>query len=116
MSYTLHTYPGNFRAFKILIAAQYNGVAVDVPDFSATEKTAEFLAMNPLGKVPVLETSQGCIFESNAIARYLARMRVDTQLYGATFFESAQIDSWIDFCAHELELHRLSRLHKHMWL
>ena len=104
MSYTLHTYPGNFRAFKILIAAQYNGVAVDVPDFSATEKTAEFLAMNPLGKVPVLETSQGCIFESNAIARYLARMRVDTQLYGATFFESGQIDSWLDFCTHEIEL------------
>jgi elongation factor 1-gamma len=31
-------------------------------------------------------------------------MRRDTELYGATFFESGQVDSWIDFCSHELEL------------
>ena len=67
-------------------------------------KTAEFLALSPLGKVPVLVTPQGSIFESNAIARYVARVRRDTELYGATFFESGQIDSWIDFCCHELEL------------
>lgn len=33
---------------------------------------------------------QGSIFESNAIARYVARIRRDTELYGASFFESAQ--------------------------
>jgi len=102
----LYTYPGNFRAFKALIAAQYNGVDVEVPEFKMMEdnQTPEFLAKNPLGKVPLLETDQGCIFESNAIARYIARIRSDTELYGSTFFESGQIDSWIDFCAHELEL------------
>lgn len=102
----LYTYPGNFRAFKALIAAQYNGVDIEVPEFKMMEDntTPEFLAKNPLGKVPLLETDQGCIFESNAIARYIARIRTDTELYGATFFESGQIDSWIDFCAHELEL------------
>lgn len=67
-------------------------------------KTPEFLAMSPLGKVPVLKTPQGALFESNAIARYVARMRRDTELYGSTFFASAQVDSWIDFCTHELEL------------
>jgi elongation factor 1-gamma len=66
-------------------------------------KTPEFLAKNPLGKVPVLETSHGCIFESNAIARYVARLRQDSDLYGTSFFESAQVDQWIDFCANELE-------------
>jgi len=103
---TLYTYPGNFRAFKILIAAEYNGVAIDVPAFEMMKdnKTPEFLAMSPLGKVPVLKTPQGSLFESNAIARYVARMRRDTELYGATFFASAQVDSWIDFCTHELEL------------
>eukprot|EP00929_Paragymnodinium_shiwhaense_P053306 TRINITY_DN26677_c0_g1_i1.p2 TRINITY_DN26677_c0_g1~~TRINITY_DN26677_c0_g1_i1.p2 ORF type:complete len:434 (+),score=136.87 TRINITY_DN26677_c0_g1_i1:91-1302(+) len=64
----------------------------------------EFLAKNPLGKVPVLETDSGSIFESNAIARYVARLRRDTELYGVSFFESGQVDSWIDFCSHELEL------------
>ncbi|CAN0447760.1 unnamed protein product, partial [Hapterophycus canaliculatus] len=33
---------------------------------------------------------QGPIFESNAIGRYVARMRRDTELYGVSFFESAQ--------------------------
>lgn len=32
-----------------------------------------FLALNPNGKVPVLETTDGTIWESNAIACYLAR-------------------------------------------
>ena len=105
-SLVLHTYPGNFRAFKILIAAEYNGLEIDVPPFKMLEenRSAEFLAISPLGKVPVLVTPQGSIFESNAIARYVARVRRDTELYGATFFESGQIDSWIDFCCHELEL------------
>jgi elongation factor 1-gamma len=103
---TLYTYPGNFRAFKILIAAEYNALEIDVPPFEMLKdnKTPEFLAKSPLGKVPVLDTPAGSIFESNAIARYVARVRRDTELYGATFFESALIDSWIDFCTHELEL------------
>ena len=29
----LYTFPGNFRAFKALIPAQYNGVEIEVPDF-----------------------------------------------------------------------------------
>ena len=65
--------------------------------------TPEFLAQNPLGKVPVLKTPQGSLFESNAIARYVARLRQDTNLYGPSFFESAKVDQWIDFCANEIE-------------
>lgn len=106
MSLKLYTYPGNFRAFKALVAAEYQGIEVEVPEFDIekTAKSPEFLAMSPLGKVPVLSTPSGPIFESNAIARYIARLRRDTDLYGRTFYESAVIDSWIDFCAHELEL------------
>ena len=46
----------------------------------------------------------GVIFESNAIARYVARLRRDTELTGRSFFETAQVDSWVDFCSHEIEL------------
>ena len=42
-------------------------------------------------QVPVLETADGCICESNAIARYIGRMRRDTELYGVSFFETAQV-------------------------
>ena len=87
MALQLFTYPGNFRAFKALIAAEYVGVDIDVPDFDVekTAKTPSFLAMSPMGKVPVLKTPQGAIFESNAIARYVARLRKDTEIYGSTF-------------------------------
>ncbi|KHN27787.1 Elongation factor 1-gamma 2, partial [Glycine soja] len=36
----------------------------------ASNRTLEFLKMNSIGKVPVLETPDGPVFESNAIARY----------------------------------------------
>nr|CCA15330.1 calciumdependent protein 1 putative [Albugo laibachii Nc14] len=101
----LYSYPGNYRVFKILIAAEYNGVDIEVPEFDMTTiKSKEFLAKNPLGKVPVLETENGSLFESNAIARYVARLRADSGLSGRTFFESGQVDSWMDFSAHELEV------------
>jgi glutathione S-transferase len=37
-------------------------------------RTPEFLALNPNGKVPVLETGAGSLWESNAIMCYLARI------------------------------------------
>ena len=60
-SQTLYTDAGNFRAFKILIAAEYNEVAIAVPEFKMLQDnvTAEFRAKSPLGKVPVLDPPQG---------------------------------------------------------
>ena len=56
---TLYTYPDNFRAFKILIAAEYSEAKIrvicDPPEFilGKTNKTEEFLSKFPLGKVCV---------------------------------------------------------------
>jgi len=105
--YKIITYPGDFRAFKCLIAARFNGITVATDDTfktGVTDKTPEFLALSPLGKVPVLTTPEGTLLESNAIARFLARHRNDTQLMGSTFFQSAQVDSWVDWCQNELEI------------
>ncbi|GMI40423.1 hypothetical protein TeGR_g9295 [Tetraparma gracilis] len=99
MALTLYTFPGNFRAFKALIAAEYNGLEVETADFDAAAA-----ALSPLGKAPVLQTPAGVVFESNAIARYLAKARRDTELSGSSFLEQAQVDSWVDFSAHEIEL------------
>jgi len=106
MTFTLRTYQGNPRAFKVLIAAEYHEIEIKIPPFEMGKdnKTKNFLAKNPLGKVPVLDTPEGAIFESNAIARYIARIRNDKMLYGKTFFESGQVDQWIDFSSHELEV------------
>ena len=54
----LYTYPGNKNANKALIAAQYVGVDIEVPsDFQmgVTNKSPEFLKLNPNGKVGALK-------------------------------------------------------------
>ncbi|KAK1555153.1 hypothetical protein Q3G72_022532 [Acer saccharum] len=102
----LHAGNTNKNAFKALIAAEYSGVKVElVKDFEmgVSNKTPEFLKMNPIGKVPVLETPEGPIFESNAIARYVTHLKVDNPLLGSSLIEYAHIEQWIDFASLEID-------------
>ncbi|KAL9325457.1 hypothetical protein ACSQ67_006102 [Phaseolus vulgaris] len=102
----LHGGKTNKNSYKTLIAAQYAGVQVELaPNFEmgVSNKTPQFLQMNPIGKVPVLETPDGPVFESNSIARYVARLSGDNTLYGSSFFEYAQIEQWIDFSSLEID-------------
>jgi len=103
--FTIYSYPNNYRVHKAQIAAAYVGIEIKEPNFvfGKDNESDAFLALNPLGKVPCLETPQGPIFESNAIARYVAGLRADKQLLGANYYESALVSQWLDFCANELE-------------
>merc|ERR1711934_303603 len=107
MALQLYTYEGNVKAMKSLVAALYNGVTIQVPtnfQMGKDNKSAEFLAMNPNGKVPVLATPEGAIWESNAIFRYVMRANLSSSLYGSSPLQQAQVDQWIDFAANDLEL------------
>jgi len=106
MSHKIYSYPNNPRVWKAQIAANYTGLELEVPPFQVgvDNKTPEFAAKNPLQKVPVLETPEGCIFESNAIARYAARHGDATKIYGSSAYEASLIDQWLDFAANEVEL------------
>jgi elongation factor 1-gamma len=102
---TLYTYPDNFRAYKGLIASEFSGSKVKVlsepPEFvlGETNKSADFLAKFPLGKVPAFESADGKhLFESNAIAYYLA----NEQLRGKTVEDQAFIQQWISFADNEI--------------
>jgi elongation factor 1-gamma len=97
MALTLYTYPGNFRAYKAQIAALYNGITLDVQD-NAELKTQ-------YNKAPVLATKNGQLFESNAIAAYVAGLG-DSNLLGQTAFQKAQIRQWVDFSAFDIEPQR----------
>jgi len=70
-TYKLVTEPGNFRAFKILIAAEYVGSNVEVVDAPA-DRTSKLPALEVISSVggPTVTLT-----ESNAIARYIARQR-----------------------------------------
>ncbi|KAF7126465.1 hypothetical protein RHSIM_Rhsim11G0121800 [Rhododendron simsii] len=106
MALVLHAGRTNKNAFKTLIAAEYSGVRVEMAqnfEMGVSNKTPEFLKMNPIGKVPVLETPDGPIFESNAIARYVSRLKPDSPLCGSSPIETAHIDQWIDFSSLEID-------------
>ncbi len=59
--------------------------------------TPEFVARNPMKKVPVLELEDGnCIAETMAICRYFEEAYADTPtLLGDTPLEKAQIEQWL---------------------
>uniref|UniRef100_A0A5B7B9M6 Putative Elongation factor 1-gamma n=1 Tax=Davidia involucrata TaxID=16924 RepID=A0A5B7B9M6_DAVIN len=106
MALVLHSGNTNKNAFKTLIAAEYTGVKVELVqnfEMGVSNKTPEFLKMNPIGKVPVLETPDGPIFESNAIARYVTRLKPDNPLYGSSQIEYGHIEQWIDFASLEID-------------
>lgn len=104
MSVTIYSYPNNYRVWKSLIAAQFNGVKVATPEFKIEgAKSPEFLAKFPNGKVPAADTQHGPLYESGAIMKYVARLRADTGLFGANFYEAAQVEQWIDWCTFEVE-------------
>jgi len=102
---TLYTYPENFRAYKIQIAARYSGANLKVVSeapafkFGETNKTDDFLRKFPLGKVPAFESNCGLrLFESNAIAQFVSN---DT-LRGANTTDSALVQQWVNFADNEI--------------
>lgn len=106
MALILHAGNTNKNAWKALIAAEYCGVKVElVKEFQmgVSNKTPEFLKMNPIGKVPVLETPDGCVFESNAIARYVTKLKPENSLFGSSPIDYAHVEQWIDFAALEVD-------------
>ncbi|KAM5349611.1 hypothetical protein ACJ41O_006116 [Fusarium nematophilum] len=105
---TIWTYPFNPRAMKVQAAAAMNGRTIDyAPNFAMgkTNKSPEFLADFPMGRVPTFKSIHGglTLFESDAIAQYAAESGpASAQLLGSTAEERAVIRQWIGFADHEL--------------
>jgi len=59
-------------------------------------RTDEFRAMTPTGKVPVLEHDGEFLFESGAICRYVASVE-KSPLYPADKLQRARVDQWMTF-------------------
>jgi glutathione S-transferase len=57
----------------------------------------QFLQMNPMGKVPVLEDDDVTLFESQAILRYLAAKHSAMELWPSDPVRRAPIDQWMEW-------------------
>jgi len=60
------------------------------------QKQADFLKLNPAGKIPVIDDGGFILFESNAIIKYLTE-KYNSSLYPRDKQQRALIDQWIDF-------------------
>lgn len=67
-------------------------------------KQAPFLALNPMGAVPVLVDGEMTLTQSAAILEYLAELNPQTDLIGNTLRERAETRRWLGFC--NADLHR----------
>ncbi len=92
------------RRVRILLAEK--GVSIERRETDAAagdNATPEFIRLNPLGKLPVLELDDGStIAESLAICRYLEALHPNPPLMGRTSREAADVDMWTLRMDHEL--------------
>jgi glutathione S-transferase len=92
------------RRVRIFLAEK--GISIERREVDAAggaNASPDFLRLNPLGKLPVLELDDGsAIAESLAICRYLEALHPQPPLMGPTPQASAHIEMWTLRMDHEL--------------
>jgi glutathione S-transferase len=102
--YTLYDYLPSGNGYKVRLtlkhlALPYELVEVDI--MKGASRTPEFLALNPIGRIPTLKLPDGSFLaESMAIIWYLAESSI---LLPASRLERARVLSWLSFEQYELE-------------
>ena len=77
--------------------------AVDVDLLKAEQRRPEFLALNPLGQVPVLEDDGQVLSDSNAILVYLVRRYAPESAWLPTEpLAAARLQRWFSLAARQL--------------
>jgi len=89
-----------FNVQKVLWAVAELGLEfthVDAGGAAGGLDTAQFLAMNPHGRVPVLVDGDVTLWESNSIVRYLAARHAAGSLWPVDPAERSLADRWMDW-------------------
>src|SRR5215475_15227070 len=86
----------NPRRVRIFLSEKGMSVPIERIDLAALEhKSAEFTALNPLQRVPVLLLEDGTVItESIAICRYFEGLRPEPALFGRGALEEALVEMW----------------------
>lgn len=95
---TLYEFSSSGNCYKLRLAMAQLGIAFRRIEKDITRgetRTADFLAINPNGRIPVLVTPEGKVLpESNAALWYLAR---ESQFMPKDAFQQAQVLQWMFF-------------------
>jgi len=85
------------RMAAIALGLEPELIVVDV--MTGEQKTADYLALNPNGKVPTLVDGDVVLWESLAIMTYLADQTPGQQLYPTGPAARAQVNKWLFWAA-----------------
>lgn len=94
------------RARRVLWVAEECGLEYELRTVRPNTEEARdpaFLAINPNGRVPAMRHGELVLFESAAIAQYLARLAPDAGLLPTDAGELARHDQWMFWLNAELE-------------
>jgi len=103
----IHSVPQHPNVTKSEIVGKFGGVTIEYIEgfeMGKTNKTEHFLTLNPNGQIPTAETPDGPLWESNAIAYYVARIGTDAKgLLGETPYQQSLVDQWVNFTRSRVE-------------
>lgn len=78
---------------------------IDAGGRSGGLDTSAFLAMNPHGRVPVIQDGDATVWESHAILRYLAARHGAGHFWSGDPAVRAVVDGWMDWSQTSLQQH-----------
>ena len=93
----LHVFPPSPRAAKVLALVHHLGLDCEVAIvdlFSGGNQTPAFKALNPNGRMPVLEDDGFVLWESNAIQQYLGAKKPESGVWPADPRRQADVSRW----------------------
>jgi glutathione S-transferase len=105
MAYEVYTISGAPRPWRVMLGFVAKGIDFEIRTLEGSKKEhkgAEFLALNPRGRVPVLKNRDFVLPESIAILSYLDRLHPEPPLFGTTAEEHARILQLVSECEHYL--------------
>lgn len=103
-SVLLYRHPLSGHSHRVQLLASLAGInhtLMDVDLVNAEHKQDAFLALNPLGQVPVIQDGDYVLADSNAILVYLAR-RYAPDYLADNALQEAQIQRFLSIAANEI--------------
>ena len=99
----LFYHPMSSNSRRVIATALHLGVELELERVelgAGANRTHAFLAINPNGKIPVLDDDGFYLWESHAIVLYLVDGVPHQQLYPAERHARADVNRWLFWCAY----------------
>ena len=109
----LHNYDLDDACYRVRLVASCCDLSVELRNvdmFPGMEQVSPpYLTLNPLGRLPILETAEVTLRQTGAILLYLAGLDPQKRLLPTDTSELAQMTDWLFFAEHDLSVATTAR-------